>query len=140
MTPEEYLCQIIDIHKEIELLDHGRRRLLSTTLKSTQWQHDKSFSNQTSRPNENVIVKLEEFSEEAEEKQLELINLIGTIAKEIDKIEIRNHRVLLHYRYVYGMSWAVISEQMNYTVRHLRDIHRNALKEFKRVHPDKDWE
>lgn len=139
MTPQEYLSQLIDIRKEIKCLDHGRRSLTSTILKGTQFQHDKSYSMEVSRPNENIVIKLEEFSEELEAKQKELIELLGTISKEIEKIPIRNHRLVLTYRYIYDMDFKDVSEKMNYSHRYTFDIHRNALKEFKKANPDKEW-
>lgn len=139
MTPESYLSQLIDIDKEIRCLDHGRRRILSTTIKSTQWQHDKSFSLETSRPNENLIIKLEEYDESIAEKQKDLINLLGTISREIEAVTIRNHRTLLTYRYIYGMNMKQIAEKMHYNYNYCFDVHRNALRSFKKIHADKDW-
>ena len=139
MTPQEYLSQLIDIRKEIKCLDHGRRSLTRTILKSTQFQHDKSYSMEVSRPNENIVIKLEEYSEELEAKQSELIELLGTISKEIEKIPIRNHRLVLTYRYIYDLDWKGVAKEMHYTVRHVDNIHRMALKEFKKVNGDKDW-
>ena len=139
MTPQEYLSQLIDIRKEIKCLDHGRRSLTSTILKSTQFQHDKSYSMEVSRPNENIVIKLEEYSEELEAKQSELIELLGTISKEIEKIPIRNHRLVLTYRYIYDMSWDKVADEIAYSLGHTHDVHRNALKEFKKANNHIDW-
>ena len=139
MTPQEYLSQLIDIRKEIKCLDHGRRSLTSTILKSTQFQHDKSYSMEVSRPNENIVIKLEEYSEELEAKQKELIELLGTISKEIEKIPIRNHRLVLTYRYIYDMSWDKVADEIAYSLGHTHDVHRNALKEFKKANNHIDW-
>ena len=139
MTPQEYLSQLLDIRKEIKCLDHGRRRILNTKIKATTYQHDKFYSNETSRPSENMIVKLEEFSEELEAKQNELIELLGTISKEIEKIPIRNHRVVLTYRYIYNMSWDKVADEIPYSLGHTHDVHRNALKEFKKANNHIDW-
>ena len=139
MTPQEYLSQLIDIRKEIKCLDHGRRSLTNTILKSTQFQHDKSYSMEVSRPNENIVIKLEEYSEELEVKQNELIELLGTISKEIEKIPIRNHRLVLTYRYIYDMSWDKVADGIAYSLGHTHDVHRNALKEFKKANNHIDW-
>lgn len=139
MTPEEYLSQVIDIDKEIRCLDYGRRKILNTNVKATQWQQDKSFSLDVSRPNEEVVIKLEEYNDSITEKQKELIDLLGTISREIDEVSISNHRTLLMYRYIYGLKFKDIAKHMHYSDPYVYDVHRNALKSFRKAHPNKDW-
>lgn len=138
MTPKDYLEQVIDIRKEIKCLDE-KRRGLSASVKATTYQHDKSYSNEIARPPEDILIKLDELDDEFEERQDELVELLGTVSREIEEIPIRNFRMILDYYYVQSLEWSEVSRKMRYTVRHLNNIHRNALKEFKKVHKDKDW-
>ena len=139
MIPETYLMQITDIDKEINSLVRQRDKLKATILGSSRLEHDKSFSMEVGRPTEELIIKLDEYDIAIDERLDDLVALKGKISREINQVKIRNHRNLLRDRYINGMSWGDIAECMNYSGRYIYDVHRNALKEFKRTHPDKEW-
>ena len=57
------------------------------------------------------------------EKQKEEIYAI------IRQISNPTHKQILHKRYVQGMKWAKISEEMNYEIPHLHRLHKGAAGE-----------
>lgn len=138
MTPQEYLNQIRHIEKEIKCLDH-QRRTLNKNIQATEYKHDKTYSNEISRPPEDLLLKMEELDEGVSERQLEWVKLYGQIAREIEEVPYRHLRSLLRYRYVDSLGWKSVAKKMQYTVRNIHNLHKNALKEFKKQHNNKAW-
>ena len=50
------------------------------------------------------------------------------VHNEINKIDNTNYRLILSYRYVLGYKWEDISAEMNYSMRHIRRLHDEAIK------------
>ncbi len=51
----------------------------------------------------------------------------------MDYVENNNYRRVLYLRYVNGYSNQKIGRIMNYSVRHIQRMHKNAIEEIKKI-------
>lgn len=67
------------------------------------------------------------------EKQREIAAEMEEIETMIDGLESRT-RTLIRLRYVYGMTWSQVAEQMNYSESQIYRLRREAIEELERKH------
>jgi DNA-directed RNA polymerase specialized sigma subunit len=58
------------------------------------------------------------------------------LCDEIDALPNEKHKTVLNFRYIGRRRWADIARRMNYTEGNVYLLHREALKEFKKYHPE----
>lgn len=52
------------------------------------------------------------------------------LIKRIHAIENPDHEFILELRYINGLTWEEIADEMGYSVRHVHRLHEKALEEF----------
>lgn len=137
MTPKEYFEQVFDLDKEVESKQNERRAVRDTALGATVWVDNPSFSSQFHSTTENMVLKLDDYSNDINQLIDELVDLKMQLGTEIDQLEDRRYRIVLRERYIRCKSWADIAIEQNYDKRYIYELHGYALSEFKREFPDK---
>lgn len=91
---------------------------------------------------EMVLASLEVIDKEIEYNRTqieELLKKIGNLEKRKENIinsisEITNpqYKKLLYLRFVKGMKWEAIAEEMHYAIQHIHRMRKEAIKEFEK--------
>lgn len=105
-------------------------RINMTSLQSIRAQ-ERTQGGDTA-PDKAMIDKLNRLSE-LEKKLEELVELQLQMTEDIDLIPDRLDRVVLRYRYINNFTWERIAERMNYSERHLKRLHIQAVKNFEKI-------
>lgn len=138
MTAKEYLNQLLNLERlieakrlECERLDAMSKKVSSTLSDckvETSHDHDKTAV---------IVIQVIELKKDISEQMSIYLELQEKISKEIDAIEDMRYRSLLIMRYITGLKFGEISEKMNYGTRWVLILHREALKEFDRLHGER---
>ena len=88
-----------------------------------------SGTSHRSKVEENVL-NMVDVQREIEEKIKELMVETKRAQKMISRLEDPKHRMVLELRYLQGMAWEEIAEQMGYTLRWVYQLHRRAMESF----------
>ena len=137
MTAKEYLSQLITLERLIEAKRLECERLDAMSKKVTSVLSDCKVDSSHSDRNEDLIIRVIELKKDISEQIKVYAELQAKISKEIDAIEDVRYRSLLIMRYVNGLKFEEISEKMHYGTRWVLALHREALKEFDRLHSKK---
>lgn len=138
MTAKEYLSQLINLERLIEAkrLECERLDTMSKKVSSTLSDCKVDTSNDNDKTAV-IIIQVIELKKDIREQMKVYLELQVKISKEIDAIEDIRYRCLLIMRYITGLKFGEISEKMNYGTRWVLILHREALKEFDRLHGEK---
>ena len=79
---------------------------------------------------EEIMFKLEEKRRLLVDKIIQLEEKQKEIERMIDTLEEQNERVVLRYRYLLGMKFEDIAQEMGYSADHIYYIHREAIKKL----------
>lgn len=137
MTPKQYFDQIFKLDDEIESKRNERKAVRDTVLGATTWEEAPAFSNQFNSTTENMVLKLDDYSDEINRLIDEMVDLKMKLSTEIDQLEDRRYRIVLRERYIRCKSWAEIAIEQDYVKRYVYDLHNNALMAFKKEFPGK---
>jgi hypothetical protein len=137
MTAKEYLSQLINLERLIETKRLECERLDAMSKKVTSVLSDCKVDSSHSDRNEDVIIRVIELKKDISEQMKVYAELQAKISKEIDAIKDIRYRNLLIMRYMNGLKFREISEKMSYGTRWVLILHREALKEFDRLHGER---
>ena len=138
MTVKEYLSQLINLERLIEAKRLECERLDAMSKKVSSTLSDCKV--EISRDNDKtavIVIQVIELKKDISEQMNMYLELQEKISKEIDAIEDMRYRSLLIMRYITGLKFGEISEKMNYGTRWVLILHREALKEFDRLHSER---
>lgn len=138
MTAKEYLSQLLNLERLIEAKRLECERLDTMSKKVSSTLSDCKV--ETSRDNDKtavIVIHVIELKKDISEHMKTYAELQAKISKEIDAIEDMRYRCLLIMRYITGLKFGEISEKMNYGTRWVLILHREALKEFDRLHSER---
>nr|DAO71901.1 MAG TPA: Protein of unknown function (DUF722) [Caudoviricetes sp.] len=138
MTAKEYLSQLINLERLIEAkrLECERLDTMSKKVSSTLSDCKVDTSNDNDKTAV-IVIHVIELKKDISEHMKTYAELQAKISKEIDAIEDMRYRCLLIMRYITGLKFGEISEKMNYGTRWVLILHREALKEFDRLHSER---
>ena len=134
MTAKEYLSQLITLERLIEAKRLECERLDAMSKKVTSVLSDCKVDNSDRVANEDIVIRVIELKKDISEQMKVYAELQAKISKEIDAIKDIRYRSLLIMRYMNGLKFREISEKMSYGTRWVLILHREALKEFDRLH------
>jgi hypothetical protein len=137
MTTKEYLSQLIHLERLIEAKRLECERLDAMSKKVTSVLSDCKVDNSDRVANEDIVIRVIELKKDISEQMKVYAELQAKISKEIDAIKDIRYRSLLIMRYMNGLKFREISEKMSYGTRWVLILHREALKEFDRLHSKK---
>lgn len=138
MTAKEYLSQLLNLERLIEAKRLECERLDAMSKKVSSTLSDCKV--ESSHDNDKIaviVIHVIELKKDISEQMKIYLELQEKISKEIDAIEDMRYRSLLIMRYITGLKFGEISEKMNYGTRWVLILHREALKEFDRLHSER---
>lgn len=74
--------------------------------------------------------RMDELERKLKAKRYVCIQEFVKVQDAIEEMEDEQEKLLLTYRYLKGMTWERIADEMNYSWQHLHKIHAKALKNF----------
>ena len=74
---------------------------------------------------------LDEKERELERERYLRVKSYTEISNQINLLENETERDLLHYRYIKGLAWWRVAEEMEHSERWVYELHGKALKNFK---------
>ena len=74
---------------------------------------------------------LDQFERDLQKEKYLRIKQYCEVNAQIKMLDSEREKSVLHYRYIKGLPWWEIAEKMNYTERWIRQIHGQALTNFK---------
>ena len=134
MTAKEYLSQIYELNRHINLLVNDVKALeeLDGAVSAVNYEVERlGGTRNTKAPFIYHVEKKLELEGEIERLNRKLMELKVEVSMEIDKIADVNERVVLRSRYVNGKTWKEIANQINFSTRTVHRIHSTALQNFK---------
>jgi Sigma-70, region 4. len=133
MTAKEYLQQIRIKGTVISQLQKEREELRQTlfSLGSPEFSERVQSSGEMDKFG-TVYAKIDLKDREIAEKLIALIEFRSNVVGEIHSLKNNRHIIVLYKIYIEGKSFSEIAEETNYNYDHVRRLHRNALKVFKR--------
>lgn len=138
MTAKEYLSQLINLERLIEAkrLECERLDTMSKKVSSTLSECKVKASHDNDK-NAVIIIHMIDLKKDISEQMKAYAELQAKISKEIDAVEDIRYRSLLIMRYINGLKFGDIADKMNYGTRWVLILHREALKEFDRLHGER---
>ena len=133
LTAKEYLQQIRVKGTVISQLQKEREDLRQTlfSLGSQDYGERVQSSGETDKFGA-VYAKIDLKDREIAEQLIEYIEFRSKVVGEIHSLKNNRHIIILYKIYIEGKSFSEIAEETNYNYDHVRRLHRNALKVFKR--------
>lgn len=139
MTAKEYLQQL----KRYELLIQQRKRELAHLrltldgLGGTDFSRERvqggAFANSAI---EDKVVRLCELESEIDSALDDYFKLLGVIIKQIQGLSNQSQIQLLFKRYIEGKKLSDIAKEMDYSLVHIKRLHKNSLLEFAKLIPN----
>lgn len=138
MTAKEYLSQLLNLERLIEAkrLECERLDTMSKKVSSTLSECKVEASPDNDK-NAVIIIRMIDLKKDISEQMKVYAELQAKISKEIDAVEDIRYRSLLIMRYINGLKFGDIADKMNYGTRWVLILHREALKEFDRLHGER---
>lgn len=130
MTPREYLRQADFLENRIRFaltqVEEVREASHSVRSPGYEERHDPN------RPHEAGFVKRMEKTWELEGKAAKKLQMLYDLKEQMQSVifavEDPGERLVLEYRYLYGMSWEEIADELCANTRTVRRWHEEALK------------
>lgn len=82
---------------------------------------------------ENIIVQTEKLKHKLYNDVGEMLDLKATACEIIANLDDADHRIILEYRYLTGMTWEKIAQKMNCCSVHTYRIHKAALAALEKM-------
>lgn len=136
MTAKEYLEHLPDMRVRIRAMERKikdcEERASDTSAKLTDQRGNGDGNKITDNVDEAIDLEAELKAMVAEFKRFELI-----ASQQIGKMPNSTYSGLLFNKYINGMTWEEISEELDKGVEYVRkELHSKALAEFSNCYPD----
>ncbi|WP_373786534.1 DUF1492 domain-containing protein [Jeotgalibaca porci] len=134
MTAKSYLNQIRIIDQDIQSRIEEKQRLYATLIGSPSITHDVVQSSKTDAYDERYM-KIIEAGEDIDKRIDKLVDKKIEASRKIDGLDLLDNTsaVILRERYINLKTWEEIANAMNYSVRHINNLHSKALKDFDKI-------
>ena len=139
MTAYEYLSQVSYINRRIQydLKELEELRLRSMSVSSPNLGETVAHTQSNDAPFVKVLELLWKRQEQVNRELAELDAKREEVKGAIEQLENKDERMLLLYRYVQGMKWEDIGEQLHASRTTLHRWHKQALSKIKVPEPQK---
>ena len=132
MTAKEYLMQAYRLNElidsDVEELEHLRD--LAGRISSPNFDERVQSSKNYDPPFVKYLSDIMEMEQKIHQELCQLVVLKKQISKSLEKVEDREERLLLTYRYFNNFSWQEISDRLCVSNRTVHRIHASALANF----------
>lgn len=134
MKAKEYLMQAKYLSQRIHSKANQLQELRDLAVTVTQVISDmpKAPSASTSRM-EDAVVKIVDYQNEITADMERLVSLQKEISGKIGQIEKSEYQLILTERYLEGLDWQEIADDMHYTTRWVQSLHGEALQAMQAV-------
>lgn len=105
-------------------------RDIATGLQSPQYTDMPKNPNRKLQPMADALDKAMEFEEEIELLKKEIVEVKEYIYQVVQRIEIKEHQLILLERYVNERTWSHIGKKIGYSKSRLFEKHNDALLDF----------
>ena len=132
MTAKEYLMQAYRLNElidsDVEELEHLRD--LAGRISSPNFDERVQSSKNYDPPFVKYLSDIMEMEQKIHQELSQLVVLKKQISESLEKVEDREERLLLTYRYFNNFSWQEISDRLCVSNRTVHRIHASALANF----------
>lgn len=128
MTVKEYLQQIRDIDKQIDIDMQEAARLRSLAEQTGQIISPDLVRPTGSRNMEDAVAELVDLERRVIDNIHKMVCIKDEIKGVIDTLSSSDERHVLSYRYINGMKWEEMAVRLSYSWRQMHRIHSRALK------------
>lgn len=132
MTAKEYLMQAYRLNEliesDVEELEHLRDLVGRITAPSFGERVQTTGSSDP--PFVKYLGEVIEMEQKIHSELCELVSLKKQISGSLERVENREERLLLTYRYLNNYSWQEICDRLNVSMRTVHRIHAAALQNF----------
>ncbi len=131
MTAQQYLGRYRAAQVDMQRSERLIRKI--TALLEVQGMDTTSEKVQTSNNDDRtarLIAELVDARKEFEATRETSIGMLREIARVIGEVEQPLHKQLLEMRYIDGLTWFEISNNLHVTYRHVFNLHHRALEEI----------
>lgn len=133
----EYLEKYRYINKKIEICKNEIEQIkpLIDGIKGIRYDIDKIQKTKSiDAPFAKYVIRLVNLENEIHVELGELLDIREELKREIYLLPDKREQLLLHYRYIEGLSWSKIALEFNVNVRTVLRWHREILKKIKKCH------
>lgn len=81
---------------------------------------------------EEQVARIEAVRERAEKARAKVLAMLDDIEDRIEALENYDQRTVIKLRYIYGMEWTEIANEMSWSTRTVYNIHGRALAEMRK--------
>ncbi len=129
MTAKEFLSQAYLLDQRIKSKSEQIQSLNELAAKCTAVLSGMPHSPSHGSPRmADAVCKIIDLENEIAASVDELVQTKREIVEVINKVENAEFRALLEQRYLCGATWERIAIDMNYSLRYVHCLHKNALK------------
>lgn len=130
MTAYEYLSQVSYIDRRIryDLMELAELRLRASSVSSPGFEESYTKGVSTQAPFVRTLELIWQKEERLNAELKELEQKREEIRGAIERIENKDERMLLLYRYIQGLKWTAICAEMHVSLSTVKRWHKNALK------------
>ena len=138
-TTQQARQQLQQIHRIDTQLKHKESQLQELELQLTQAggiQYDRERVQASPMPDRlsNDIIRLVELKEQVIKERVEYLQKKERVVNEIHSLEDPREMDILVKRYIEGKTWDRIADEMNYSIRRVHQLHRQALENIETLH------
>lgn len=133
MTAKEYLREYRRVTRRVNQIDEEIQRLRaerdSITVKADGMPSGSGISDRVAR----LAVKIADKETEYIARREELLQMRTEVVETILAVADDKQSQLLYLRYIKGMKWEEIADEMGYYLRHIHRIHGHALPAVQKI-------
>lgn len=132
MTAYEYLNQVYYIDRKIkfDLMELEELRARATSISSPSFGEKVASTAKTDAPFVRVLERIWKQEAKVNEDLTELETKLEEVKSVIERLENKDERFILLYRYINRMTWEEIGLEMSMSERTVRRYHRSALEKI----------
>ena len=125
MTAKEFIKQVYRIDQLIKLAEDNLRDLRAAVEALGSPGVEESYN--TNKPMDAPYVRVMKKMVEQEQRLEDLVNLKQNVIDTIGRLDNRDERLVLTYRYLYRMSWRDIATEMFMDAKTVMKVHGEGI-------------
>ena len=128
MTVKEWLERGRGLDGEVEQLKYERQRALDLACETSFDMNNERVQTSKGNVTESKFIHYADYSKMLDEKIDELCDYRKQMNKLINRLDNTTYRTLLRSYYINCRVWAVVAEDINYSEKWTKELHKKALE------------
>jgi len=128
----EYYRKIKDTEREIETLKAIKLRMFDECCSANCNLSDIKVQTSKGNSSEDKLIAYAEASKNLDNRIKDLIELQSEAMHFINQLDNEVQRIVLLKRYIMGYMFSDIAEELNYSLRHIYNIHKQAINQIEK--------